>query len=81
MVKTVVAVIVGLVLLNTAWFVLKIVILIVQREENTKNTDTKALISLHTERLLLWSAQTRIAVHTQGSWISASKRWIGNRNA
>lgn len=37
MVKTVVAVIVGLVLLNTAWFVLKIVILIVaERREYEK---------------------------------------------
>lgn len=81
MVKTVVAVIVGLVLLNTAWFVLKIAILIVAERREYENTDTKALISLHTERLLSWSAQTRIAVHTQGGWISVSKRWIGNRNA
>lgn len=37
MVRTVVAVIVGLVLLNTAWFVLKIVILIVaERREYEK---------------------------------------------
>lgn len=81
MVKTVVAVIVGLVLLNTAWFVLKIVILIVaERREYEKYRYKSPYQSPHREAFIM-ECSDRIAVHTQGSWISASKRWIGNRNA
>lgn len=42
MVKTVVAVIVGLVLLNTAWFVLKIVILIVREQKRIAKIKLKS---------------------------------------
>lgn len=54
MVKTVVAVIVGLVLLNTAWFVLKIVILIVaERREYEKYRYKSPYQSPHREAFIM----------------------------
>lgn len=50
MVKTVVAVIVGLVLLNTAWFVLKIVILIVAERREYEKYRYKKPLSVSTQR-------------------------------
>lgn len=53
MVKTVVAVIVGLVLLNTAWFVLKIAILIVaERREYEKYRYKSPYQSPHREAFM-----------------------------
>lgn len=52
MVKTVVAVIVGLVLLNTAWFVLKIAILIVaERREYEKYRSMDEVMGAFTEAM------------------------------
>lgn len=54
MVKTVVAVIVGLVLLNTAWFVLKIAILIVaERREYEKYRYKSPYQSPHREAFIM----------------------------
>lgn len=54
MVKTVVAVIVGLVLLNTAWFVLKIAILIVaERREYEKYRYKSSYQSPHREAFIM----------------------------
>lgn len=54
MVKTVVAVIVGLVLLNTAWFALKIVILIVaERREYEKYRYKSPYQSPHREAFIM----------------------------
>ena len=50
MVKTVVAVIVGLVLLNTAWFVLKIVILDSGREKRIRKIQIQKPLSVSTQR-------------------------------
>lgn len=61
MVKTVVAVIVGLVLLNTAWFVLKIVILIVaERREYEKYRYKSPYQSPHREAFIMECSQKDI---------------------
>ena len=76
MVKTIVAVVIALVLLNTVWFVLKIAVLIWTEARKEKKWRMGPVYQSEAREAFIMSVprKTLRAIHTQNGSISASRK-------